>query len=110
MAKHSRELGPKPPLVRLGPPPARRRGGLAGESPGDEVDSGKSGRVEASDVSESGHVGPVPFEDALTEGVDLDLPAALPPCSIESKVDPSDSTEKATVGRTTTSRDAHPGG
>lgn len=99
LANNTGRVGPEPSLV-FRPFPAPREGGrLAGESCGDDVDSGFSDEVIVSDVVVDGDVGPVLREDRPAIGVDLaksDVPKA--PGSLESKCDPSNPLEQSDDG------------
>jgi hypothetical protein len=59
---------------------------LAGESATHEVHCFEIRRANVSDIRESGHRGPVFFEDLFTELVSFDLPRALPSCALEAKI------------------------
>lgn len=88
------EFRPEPPLVGLRLLTAGFADGLTGESSSEKLNWLHSTPVNLPDVSVTGDVGPVPFEDGNAEGVVLDLPAALPSCSLEPKAQTPDPGEQ----------------
>ena len=68
----------------------RARDVLTGEAAGDAVDGLEGGGVAEADVAASVDMGPVPFEDVATVGVDFDLPAHSEAGALQAQIDATD--------------------
>ena len=91
-------LGPEPSLVVLGELESGITDGLAGEAAGDHV-NGRAGSIQPpghcrSYVVVSWDIGPVPFQDAPAERVDLDLADDGHAGPLEAEVEATDASEE----------------
>lgn len=69
---------------------------LTGEAPAQKIDSRNGSPIDGADVSISLHSWPMPGEDTLTVGINLDLPRDTESGSFKAKVKPSNTREETT--------------